>query len=78
VFGIPDDEFGEKLIAYVETANGADLDAGRVQDHLRAHLANYKVPKIIEFHEELPRTPTGKIIKRELRDPYWREAGRSI
>ncbi|MAF47361.1 MAG: AMP-binding protein [Rhodospirillales bacterium] len=78
VFGIPDDEFGEKLIAYVEPANGAQLNGQAVQEHLRAHLANYKVPRIIEFSKNLPRTPTGKILKRELRDPYWKEAGRSI
>ena len=78
VFGIPDDEFGEKLIAYVEPANGAALEVAGVQDHLRGCLANYKVPRIIEFAESLPRTPTGKILKRELRDPYWEEAGRTI
>jgi long-chain acyl-CoA synthetase len=78
VFGIPDDEFGEKLIAYVEPADGAVLEAAGVQEHLRGFLANYKVPRIIEFSDSLPRTPTGKIIKRELRDPYWKDAGRTI
>lgn len=78
VFGIPDDEFGEKLIAYVQPADGADLDAAGVQEHLRGCLANYKVPRIIEFQASLPRLPTGKILKRELRDPYWKDAGRTI
>jgi long-chain acyl-CoA synthetase len=78
VFGIPDDEFGEKLIAFVEPAPDTALEVASVQEHLRAHLANYKVPRIVEFAASLPRTPTGKIIKRELRDPYWKEAGRTI
>ena len=78
VIGIPDGEFGEKLVAYVQPADGAILEAAGVQEHLRSCLANYKVPRIIEFQASLPRTPTGKILKRELRDPYWKDTGRTI
>jgi long-chain acyl-CoA synthetase len=46
--------------------------------HLRERIANYKVPKRIDFHTELPREDTGKIFKRRLRDPFWQQAGRSI
>lgn len=71
VFGIPDDRFGEALAAYVA---GDDLDAPTVRAHLAARLAGYKVPRVIEFRDELPREDSGKIFKRLLREPYW--AGR--
>ncbi len=78
VFGIPDEEFGEKLCAYVEPLDGAPLDAGTVQTYLKERIANYKVPKVVEFRTDLPREDTGKIFKRRLRDPYWRKSGRNI
>jgi long-chain acyl-CoA synthetase len=81
VFGVPDDEMGESVAAAVELGPGqAASDALRdeLRDHARAHLAGYKVPRLIEFREELPRTATGKLLKRELRDPYWADAGRMI
>ncbi len=71
VFGIPDDEYGERLCACVEPEPGATLSAAGVQDFLRGRLANFKVPKQVEFHDALPREATGKIFKRKLRDPYW-------
>lgn len=78
VFGIPDEEFGESLCAYVQPAPGAALDADRVREALRDRLAGYKVPKVIEIRAELPREDSGKIFKRRLRDPYWKDAGRRI
>ena len=69
---------GFAIGAMLQPADGADLDAAGVQEHLRGCLANYKVPRIIEFQASLPRLPTGKILKRELRDPYWKDAGRTI
>ena len=77
VFGIPDEEFGEKLCAYVEPLDGVPLDAGTVQTYLKERIANYKVPKVVEFRTDLPREDTGKIFKRRLRDPYWRKSGRN-
>jgi len=81
VFGIPDDEMGESVAAAVELNAGFlpsdDLSAELV-GHVRGHLAGYKVPRTIEFREALPRTGTGKLLKRELRDPYWQDAGRTI
>lgn len=71
VFGIPDDEFGERLCAYVEPEPAVDLSAAAVGDYLRARLANFKVPKEIRFLDALPREATGKIFKRKLRDPFW-------
>lgn len=78
IFGIPDEEYGEQLCAYIEPIDGAPLDAESVRDYLRERIANYKVPKLVEFRAELPREDTGKIFKRRLRDPYWRDTGRNI
>jgi long-chain acyl-CoA synthetase len=71
VFGIPDDEFGERLCAYVEPEPGAVLSAEAVGAYLRERLANFKVPREIRFSDALPREATGKIFKRKLRDPFW-------
>jgi len=78
VFGIPDDEFGEALCAYIQPQPGIALDTVTVRTELGRHLAKYKVPKQIEFAAELPREDSGKIFKRKLRDPYWEKAGRAI
>ena len=71
VFGIPDDEFGEALAAAVQSQPGVDLNADAVQSWLRNRLAGYKVPRVVNFHDQLPREDTGKIFKRKLREPYW-------
>jgi long-chain acyl-CoA synthetase len=78
VFGIPDAEFGEKLMAVVEPADGAALAPDDVRAYLRSHLADYKVPRAIEIARHLPREDSGKIFKRRLRDPYWQKEGRRI
>jgi long-chain acyl-CoA synthetase len=78
VFGIPDAEFGEALAAAVQLRADAMVGAGDVQDFLRARIANYKVPRTVTFHAELPREDSGKIFKRKLREPYWAAAGRRI
>lgn len=78
VFGIPDDDFGESLCAVIQPGPGARLDAVGVKTELARHLAKYKVPKVVEFAQELPREDSGKIFKRKLRDPYWEKTGRKI
>jgi long-chain acyl-CoA synthetase len=78
VFGIPDAEFGEALMAVVEPQDGSAITPEHVGAHLRAALADYKVPRRIEIGRELPREDSGKIFKRRLREPYWRETGRAI
>ena len=78
VFGIPNEEYGEELCAYVEPENGAGLTADDVRGYLRANVAGYKVPRTVEFQSPLPREDSGKIFKRKLREPYWRDAGRRI
>lgn len=81
VFGVPDDEMGESVKAAIELTPGhepSDATAAELVAHCREHLAGYKAPRSIDFHEQLPRLPTGKLSKRSLRDPYWEGADRRI
>jgi long-chain acyl-CoA synthetase len=78
VFGIPDEEFGESLIAIIEPRAGATLTADQVRGALEGRLARYKIPKRIEFSEGLPREDSGKIFKRRLREPFWKDRDRRI
>ena len=66
--GVEDKEWGQRLRAFVVKKDGASLDEDTVKTYVRDHLARYKVPKEVVFLKELPRNPTGKILKRELRD----------
>ncbi len=75
VIGIPDEEFGEKLLAFVKPSAGAQPSQIDISTFLRGKLAGLKVPKDYVFLDELPRDDSGKLMKRKLRDPYW--AGRS-
>ncbi len=76
VFGIPDDEMGESVMAAVQATDGVVVDDD-LEHELRAftreRIAHYKCPQRIEFLDELPRLPTGKLYKRKLRDQYWSE-----
>ena len=68
VIGVDDDEFGKRLAAFVVLDDGASLDEAAVKAHVKANLANYKVPRSVTFLDELPRNATGKVLKRELRE----------
>ena len=74
VFGIPDDEMGESVMAAVQPAEGAEAGS-ELESELRAfareHIAHYKCPQRFDFRDELPRLPTGKLYKHKLRDEYW-------
>jgi long-chain acyl-CoA synthetase len=78
VFGVPDAEFGEALLAVVQPAAGAALDADAVRAFVGARLAGFKVPRHVVFRDDMPREDTGKIFKRKLREPYWQGADRRI
>jgi long-chain acyl-CoA synthetase len=78
VFGIPDEEFGEGLAAAVQPHHEATLSADEVRAFLGEHIAGYKVPRVVTFHEALPREDSGKIFKRRLKAPYWEHTGRRI
>ena len=66
VIGVPDDKFGQRLRAFVVRRDETALDEDAVRDHVRSNLARYKVPRDVVFLDELPRNPTGKVLKREL------------
>ncbi len=78
VFGIPDPEFGESLLALVERTPGSPISEEFIRAELQQRLARYKVPRRIEFETDLPREDTGKIFKRKLRDRYWKETPNRI
>ncbi len=71
VFGIPSEEWGELVHATIVLAPDASLSADDVIAYSREHLAGYKTPRSVAFADELPRTGSGKILKRQLRAPYW-------
>jgi fatty-acyl-CoA synthase len=66
VVGVPDEEFGQRLKAFVVVREGAELSERAVQDYVRKNLARYKVPREVVFIGALPRNSTGKVLKREL------------
>jgi len=81
VFGVPNEEFGEEVKAAVELVPGhprSETLAEALITHVRKHLAGYKAPRSIDFEQQLPRAPTGKLMKRLLRDRYWQGTGRAI
>jgi acyl-CoA synthetase (AMP-forming)/AMP-acid ligase II len=71
VFGVPDDTWGERLHAAVLRHPGATVTAEALIDFAREHLAGYKIPREISFHEAFPRDTAGKLVKRVLREPFW-------
>jgi fatty-acyl-CoA synthase/long-chain acyl-CoA synthetase len=72
VFGIPSEEWGESVHAIVVPRPGSHLTPQDVIAYARDHMAGYKVPRSVDFIDEIPRTGSGKILKRELREPYWK------
>lgn len=81
VFGIPDEEWGEQIKAVVEPATGVAPSpelAAELIESLQGRLSKMKWPRSIDFIEEMPREPNGKLLKRKLRDPYWEGRDRAI
>jgi acyl-CoA synthetase (AMP-forming)/AMP-acid ligase II len=78
VIGIPDERWGEAVKAVVVVKPGTTLTADEVIAHARARIAGYKVPKSVDFVQALPRNPSGKILRRELRAPYWAGRQRNV
>ncbi len=78
VIGVPDDRWGEAPKAIVVLKPGAKVEPAELVAWCRERLAGYKLPKSAEIVAELPRNPTGKVLKRELRKPYWEGRDRQV
>jgi acyl-CoA synthetase (AMP-forming)/AMP-acid ligase II len=78
VFGIPDDQWGEAVKAVVVMKPGQAATETEIIEVAASHLASYQKPKSVDFVESLPKAPTGKILKRELRTPYWEAARTNV
>lgn len=78
VIGVPDAKWGEAVKACVVAKPGEELTEAELIAHARQHIAGYKCPKSIDFITALPRNPSGKILRRELRAPYWAGKDRAV
>lgn len=75
---VPDEIWGERVHAVVTLRDGTALELEQLQKHCRALIAGYKIPRSMEVRAELPLSPQGKVLKSELRKPYWEGLGRNI
>lgn len=78
VVGVPDEKWGESAVAFVVPHNADEFDSEVIDAYCRSNLATYKCPKLYETLEELPMNATGKVLKKELRKPYWRNKETAI
>ncbi len=78
VIGVPDDKWGEAVKACVVLHEGKSLTEEDVIAYARTQIAAFKCPKSVDFIAELPRNPSGKILRRELRAPYWAGKDRAV
>ena len=78
VIGVPDEKWGEAVKACVVLKDGAQASEVDIIAHARQSIAGYKCPKSVDFITALPRNPSGKILRRELRAPYWEGKSRAI
>ena len=78
VIGVPDDEWGESVMAYVVLKPDMEATADEIIETAKENLASYQKPRYVEFVDELPKAPTGKILKRVLREPHWAEQERQV
>ena len=78
VIGVPDDKWGETVKAVVVKKPGAEVSAEELIEFARTRIGGFKVPRSVDFVDALPRNPTGKLLKRELRKPYWADQDRQV
>jgi long-chain acyl-CoA synthetase len=81
VIGVPDEEFGEQVKAVVQLVDGTEPSEALAEELVslsREKLAGYKRPRTIDWTKALPRSEAGKLLKRDLRAPYWEGTGRNI
>jgi acyl-CoA synthetase (AMP-forming)/AMP-acid ligase II len=78
VIGVPDDRWGESVKAIVVRAPGGEMTGDELVEWSKDRLAGFKRPRSVDFVETIPRNPTGKILKRQLREPYWSQLSRRV
>jgi acyl-CoA synthetase (AMP-forming)/AMP-acid ligase II len=78
VIGVPDEKWGESVYAIVVKKPGQDVTPAEIITYARERIAHYKAPKAVEFIDALPRNPSGKILRRELREPFWEGKSRRV
>jgi fatty-acyl-CoA synthase len=78
VIGVPDEKWGEATKALIVLKPGENVSIDDIIAYVRGNLASYKAPKSVEFREDFPKSGTGKILKRELREPYWEHYTKKI
>jgi acyl-CoA synthetase (AMP-forming)/AMP-acid ligase II len=78
VIGVPSDRWGETPKAIVVRTAGADVTAEDLVTHCRTQLAHFKCPTSVDFVESIPRNPSGKVLKKDLRAPYWEGKDRLV
>lgn len=78
IIGIPDQKWGESVKGFVVVKEGARVSQEELIEHARQHIAGFKVPRSISFIDALPLNPSGKILKKELRAPFWKDVKRQV
>jgi acyl-CoA synthetase (AMP-forming)/AMP-acid ligase II len=73
VIGVPDEEWGESVKAVVVLREGETATEEEIIGYCREHLAGYKIPRSVDFIDDLPKTDTGKILKKIIKAPYWKD-----
>jgi fatty-acyl-CoA synthase len=78
VIGVPDDKWGETVKAVIQVKEGESLTEAELRAHCRANLGGFKQPTSFDFIDQIPRNLTGKVLKKDLRAPYWEGRGRGV
>ena len=78
VIGVPDDKWGEAVKAVIELKPGASITADEIIALCKARLGSVKAPKSVEFWDSLPRSPVGKVRKKDIRETFWKGRERAI